>query len=228
MRLEPRRSGVAGLCLPVVMVAGVGACGMLLTWRGAAVFDAPLLLWFRDAADTGRLAGPVWMAPLWQALTWLGNAAPRVAVASATVACLLALRHWRSAVWLGSLLLGGLAVSTVLKQWVARPRPQLVVHLDHVNSMSFPSGHALNSTLFYLSVALLLACLTTRRGARWCLVAAAAALSFAIGVSRIALGVHYPTDVIAGWVAALAWLWLGWMLALRYWPGALPRSAGAA
>lgn len=195
---------------------------MWLTLRGAALFDMPLLLWFRDAADTGRLAGPAWMGWLWRALSWLGDAAPRITVAVAAVAGLLALRYRRSAVLLAAVLLGGWLLSTALKQLIARPRPQLVVALDSVSSMSFPSGHALNSTLFYLGVALILARLTASPGVRWGLYAAAVALSFATGVSRIALGVHYPSDVIAGWALGVAWLWLCWGLARRYWPGTLP------
>lgn len=210
--------------LPLLMVIAASACGFALTRYGPASFDAPLLLWFRASGDTGRLAGPDWAAAFWQGLTWLGNTTPRIVVAGLTVLGLLMLRRWHNALFITGVLLSGIALSTTLKHWVGRPRPQLVAHLDPVSSLSFPSGHALNSTLFYLTVALVLAPLLSRRVARRALYAVAASLSLATGVSRVALGVHYPTDVIAGWVISAAWLWLWFIVARHYWPKALPRA----
>src|SRR3546814_28809 len=112
-------------------------------------------------------------------------------------------------------------LSTLIKHWVGRPRPDLVAHLDHVSSASFPSGHALNSALFYVGVAVLVAQFIHRRGPRWALYALAIGLSLAIGISRVALGVHYPSDVIASWVISAAWLWLWFGAASEYWPKAI-------
>lgn len=212
--------------LPLLILMAASACGFALTHYGPASFDAPLLLWFRDSGDGGRLAGPQWAATFWLGLTWLGDTTPRIVVAGLTIFGLLMLRRWHSALFMTGVLLSGIALSTALKHWVGRPRPQLVAHLDHAGSPSFPSGHALNSTLFYLTVALVLAPLLPRRVARWALYAVAASLSLATGVSRVALGVHYPTDVIAGWVIAAAWLWLWFIVAKHYWPKALPQALG--
>lgn len=206
---------------PLFLLLAVAAIGHALTRDGPASFDAPLLLWFRQGADTATLAGPAWALAFWQGLTWLGDTLPRIVVGIGTVIGLLWLRRWHGALLLAGVLLSGLGLSTAFKQWVGRPRPQLVAHLDHVTSLSFPSGHALNSTLFYLAVALMLAPLLRARAARWVAYAVAMGLSLATGVSRVALGVHYPTDVIAGWVIAGAWVWLWFTLARRYWPQAL-------
>lgn len=209
------------------LIVATGACGAALVRGGPTGFDEGLLLWFRAGGDTAQLAGPSWILAFWQGTTWLGDGIPRIVVASLVLAGLLGLRRWQSGVFMAGVLLSGIVLSTVLKQWVGRPRPQLVEHFDHVTSASFPSGHALNSTLFYLVVALLLGGMLRRRCARRTVWFAAAILSFAIGVSRIALGVHYPTDVVAGWVAGAAWLWLWVSVARCYWPVALPgRSDG--
>jgi len=208
------------LTLPLILLIAGSAYGFALTRYGPASFDAPLLLWFRAGDDTGRIAGPEWVVAFWQGLTWLGDTAPRIAVAGLTIGWLLLRRHQHGALFLAGVLLSGIALSTTLKQWIGRPRPQLVPYLDHVGSPSFPSGHALNSTVFYLAVALLLAQCLPRR-ARWALLLAAAGLFLATGVSRIALGVHYPTDVIAGWIIGAAWVWLWFTVAKHCWPKAL-------
>lgn len=207
--------------LPLLIVMATSLWGVALTRYGPAGFDAPLLLWFRASGDTARLAGPQWASAFWLGLSWLGDTAPRVVVAGLAVLGLLLLRRWHSALFMTAVLLSGIALSTALKYWVGRPRPQLVAHLAPASSMSFPSGHALNSTLFYLTLALLLTRFLRRRSERWALYGVAAGLSLATGVSRIALGVHYPTDVIAGWVISAAWLWLWVAVASRCWPKAL-------
>ncbi|MBX9613800.1 MAG: phosphatase PAP2 family protein [Burkholderiales bacterium] len=207
--------------LPLLLLMATAASGHALTRHGPASFDAPLILWFRLSTDTATLAGPAWALAFWQALTWLGDTLPRIVVGIGTVIGLLWLRRWQGALLLAGVMLSGLALSTTCKQWVGRPRPQLVTPLDHVTSLSFPSGHALNSTLFYMAVAVMLAPLLRARAMRWAVYAVAIGLSLATGVSRVALGVHYPTDVIAGWVIAGAWVWLWFTLARRYWPRAL-------
>lgn len=207
--------------LMLMLIAAVSAGGLALTRFGPAGFDEPLLLWFRVNGHPGQLAGPEWGITFWRGLTWLGEPAPRIAMAGLTLLTLLRLRRWHGALFLAGLLISGIALSTALKHAVGRPRPQVVTPLDQVGSPSYPSGHALNSTLFFLAGALLLARPLRACGARRALYAAAAGLSLAIGLSRLALGVHYPTDVLAGWVIGGAWLGLWFAVARNYWPKAL-------
>ena len=218
--MHARPAWLTPLLLLVVITATI-ACGFALTSYGPANFDAPLLLWFRDSSDTARLAGLSWMTQFWLSMTWLGNTMPRLVVAGLTIAGLLLLRRWHGALFVTGVLLSGITLSTLIKDWVGRPRPQLVAHLDQVSSMSFPSGHALNSTLFYLMVTLIIAPLLTQRTARWFLYGLAINSSLAIGISRVALGVHWPSDVLASWVIAYCWVGLWVMLAKYYWPKAL-------
>jgi undecaprenyl-diphosphatase len=202
----------------LLILITTSACGFALTHYGPAIFDTPLLLWFRVSGDTTRLAGPEWLATFWSGLTWLGDTTQLIVLAVLTLLGLLILRRWHSALFITGIMLSGIALSTTLKHWIARPRPQLVAHLDHVSSLSFPSGHALNNTLFYLTVALLLTPMLQRRISRLAFYTSAISLPLMIGVSRIALGVHWPSDVLAGWIIAAAWFSLWLVLARYYWP----------
>jgi len=219
--VHPRDDRRRCYALPLLIVLLTVACGVALTHYGAPRMDEALLLWFRDREHGALIAGPAWVTSWWLAASGFGDVLPRVGIAVLSVLALVWLHRWRAAVWLAGVLLSGMLLSSAIKQWVARPRPQLVAHLDQVSSASFPSGHALNSTLFYLAIALLLAPLLRQRGARFALYGAAAGLSVLVGVARIALGVHYPSDVIASWAISGAWLWLWFAAAKHHWPNAL-------
>ncbi len=148
----------------------------------------------------------VWLP---RGFTLMGNTVPRIAITAAVAVLLLALRRWRQAIALVGVVATGAALDSGIKLLVMRPRPTLLPHLDHVTSASFPSGHAANGTMMYLSLALLVP-------ARWRRPAAVAAalLMGAIGLSRIALAVHWPSDVLAGWCVGAGWvlLWRPWLL----------------
>jgi len=100
---------------------------------------------------------------------------------------------------------GGYVMMTALKSGFERPRPEGVLQLSYFESSSFPSGHSMMSTLTYCTVGLLMADLAhTRRHAIY-LIVLSVGLALAVGVSRVYLGVHYPTDVVAGWIAGITW-----------------------
>lgn len=204
--------------LPILMLIVTSVGGFALARYGPASFDAPLLLWFRVSGDLDQLAGPEWAPAFWRGLTWLGDKTQLIVLAVLAILGMLHLRRWHSALFITGIMLSGIALSTILKHWVARPRPQLVAHMDHVSSQSFPSGHALNNSLFYLMIILVFAPMLRRRISRWALYASAISLPLMIGVSRIALGVHWPSDVLAGWIIATAWFYLWLVLARYYWP----------
>lgn len=200
----------------LTVLAVVVATGLALTRHGPAGYDEPILRGFRVPGDSAQLAGPVWATAGWRGLSWLGNTTPRLVVTALVIGVLGWRRQWRNVGWFAGLLLSGVALSATLKHWIGRPRPQVVAHLDHVTSASFPSGHTFNSTLFFLAVALLLAPACRGRAARATVWAAAVALPLGIGVARVALGVHYPSDVLASWMLGVAWLGLGWSVTQRF------------
>ena len=216
--IKTNKRHILSLFILILIVIATSFTGILLTHYGPAVFDPALLLIFRNSDDLSVMKGPEWIHHFWLSLTWLGDTLPRIIIASLTIAALLLIRRWRSVLFMLGVLLSGVVLSTFLKHWVGRPRPQLVPHLDHVGSQSFPSNHTLNSTLFYFTVAIVLSPLLSSYHARRMLYLAAFILSIASGLSRIALGVHWPSDVIASWLIASAWLSFWYLLTKYYWP----------
>jgi undecaprenyl-diphosphatase len=107
----------------------------------------------------------------------------------------------------------GTVASTLLKLGFDRPRPDLVAHLAHAQSSSFPSGHAMLSAVTYLTLGVLLARVHKKRRTKIIVMTYAITLTLLIGSSRVYLGVHWPTDVLAGWALGAAWAGLWWLLA---------------
>jgi len=170
--------------LPALILLLSAGGGLGLANHGPAPFDEPVLIWFRDSGNSALIAGPAWVTTFWLTVSWLGDALPRIVAAVMALIALLWFRRRRDALLMSGVLLSGLILSSAIKHWVARPRPELVAHLDHFSSASFPSGHALNSTLFYMTIALLLAPLLRRHSERLALYGVAVALSLMIGISR--------------------------------------------
>ncbi len=110
---------------------------------------------------------------------------------------------------------GGGLLNEVLKWWFARKRPEIVPHLVSVGSASFPSGHSMLALVTYLTLGALLARFASRRRSRTYCIVVSLLLALLVGLSRVYLGVHYPTDVLAGWSAGLAWALPCWLVA-RY------------
>ncbi|HKH34153.1 MAG TPA: phosphatase PAP2 family protein, partial [Beijerinckiaceae bacterium] len=110
---------------------------------------------------------------------------------------------------------GGMLMSTLLKLGFARPRPDLVPHGARVYTASFPSGHAMLSAVTYLTLGALLARVQPRRRIKAFFLGLAILLTIVIGMSRVYLGVHWPSDVLAGWCGGAAWAALCWFVALQ-------------
>lgn len=141
-------------------------------------------------------------------LTAFGGGLLRNLLALAATVALLALKQRREAVLLALTVILGMLLNSAAKEWVDRPRPAIVPHLAQTGGASFPSGHSFNAAVVYISVALAFVALIRHRPSQRCLIAVAIMASITIGWSRVWLGVHYPSDVIAGWLggAGLAFL----------------------
>ena len=107
---------------------------------------------------------------------------------------------------------GGLAISLLLKDFYDRERPQLVPHQSHTMTASFPSGHSMNAAVTYLTMAILLAKLFESTRMKAYLLFIGLLVPFLVGVSRVFVGVHWPTDVAAGWLLGLSWGLLVWVV----------------
>jgi undecaprenyl-diphosphatase len=175
-------------------------------------FDEGLLYALRTA-DPADPIGPRWFEDAVVEITALGGFGVLALVTLLAVGYVLVQGKWGAALMLLAATLGGTAISEGLKVGFARPRPDLVAHAVDVTSMSFPSGHAMLSAVTYLTLGALLA--RTQRSARLraYVLGAAVLLSLLIGLSRVYLGVHWPTDVLAGWCLGAAWALICWCAA---------------
>ncbi len=174
--------------------------------------EIDLLRLLRDPA-TGEPWGPSKMVEVARDITALGSAAVLVPVVAFIVGFLLLSRRFAAALFLAVASLGGATLNELLKTLYGRTRPDEALRLVDIDSLSFPSGHAMSSATIYLTVAVLLARLADRPREKVYVFAAALLLSFAVGFSRVYLGVHYPTDVVAGWAAGVAWAQMCWFSA---------------
>lgn len=158
--------------------------------------------------------GPPWLREMGRDVTALGGVAVLMLVTFAVAGYLLMIRKYH-AMWLMLIAtFGGLFISTALKRAIDRPRPS-VSHYSYVYTSSFPSGHSMLSAVVYLTLGSMMTRLVPRRSEKIYCLTVALLLTFLVGVSRIYMGVHYPTDVLAGWCAGLVWAVLCW-LATRY------------
>ena len=178
-------------------------------------FDERVLRSLRTPAEAGTLIGPDWMAPAARDISSLGGTTLLLAITVGTAGFLL-LSGKARAVWLVLLApaTGTVAVA-VLKAIFARPRPDIVPHLETVTSYSFPSGHSMLTAIVYLTLGALVAGMLPDRRKKVYVLLAAVTITALVGMSRMMLGVHYPTDVLAGWAAGLTWAILWWLAERR-------------
>jgi undecaprenyl-diphosphatase len=175
-------------------------------------FDREILVALRDPLNAARPIGPPWMVGAALDITALGSATV-LGLAVIIVAGFLVLQGlWRRALIVVAASLGGWFINGALKLLFQRPRPDIVPHLREVMTMSFPSGHALQSAAVYLTLGALTMRFAHRRLTKFYCMAVAAMATVLVGTSRVYLGVHYPTDVIAGWLIGLSWALLCWMI----------------
>jgi undecaprenyl-diphosphatase len=184
------------------------ALGAGLLLAGASLFttgrvtglDAAILVWVRErSGDHG------WLIAISRGVTVMGNNVTLWIATAVAIAVYAIGRRWQWCAYLACTTAGGAVIISAIKAAVGRPRPMVVSHLVRVQTASFPSGHAMDSAFVYGSIAIAIVA-GAGGGRRWDMaVVAAMLLVFAIGASRIVLGVHWPTDVAAGWAVGLCW-----------------------
>ena len=180
-----------------------------------AAFDRAAILAFRSAGNISDPVGPPWVEEEVRDITALGSIIVVVILSSAVIFYLLLLGRRGAALLLLISLAGGTVLNDLLKYIFDRPRPDLVLHNAQVFTSSFPSGHAAVSAVVYLTLGALLARDAPSIAVKIYVMAVAMFLVFLIGVSRNFLGLHYPTDVLAGWCIGSAWAMTCWLAADR-------------
>ncbi|MFN3319046.1 MAG: phosphatase PAP2 family protein [Allorhizobium sp.] len=178
-------------------------------------FDEGVLLMLRDPADPAMPRGPAWLTKMMVDITALGGVTVLTLLVTLVVVYLALRQKYRTALFVTASILGGWALSSAMKLGIARPRPEVVQHLVEVTDMSFPSGHAMLSAITYLTLGAMLSRLEERASLRYFFPLVAVVLTLIIGLSRIYLGVHYPTDVLGGWAAGTVWACGSWFVARR-------------
>lgn len=208
-RIDPRKA------LVVAALCWLGFAAMVWAVQNghtAGIDQAGLLFW-RGTDLTPR--GSPRLAEAVRDITALGGIVLRNLFALMGVAALLFMRMRRPALLLALTVALAWIVNSALKDLVGRARPQIVPHLMEAGGNSFPSGHSFNAAVVYISVALAFAALSARATVRITVIATALIASVLIAGSRVWLGVHWPSDVIAGWLGGAGWAFLASALLYR-------------
>jgi undecaprenyl-diphosphatase len=166
--------------------------------------DRAIMLGMRENGDPSDPFGPFWLEETMRDFTAMGSGA--VLIFLAIAACgFLALRRQFFGAWLiMGASTGGILISLVMKNLFDRPRPDFVARGEAMTS-SFPSGHSMMAAIVYLTLGFVMAQLTASRRLKGYMIALACLASFLVGLSRVYLGMHFPTDVLAGWAIGFAW-----------------------
>jgi undecaprenyl-diphosphatase len=207
------------------LLVGLGGCVLLfafLVLAGEVMggetlgFDRRIVLAFRKADDPARPIGPAWITGALLDLTALGGPTVISLVVLSVVGFLvLQTRYW-TAFFIVMTAASGELVNYAMKNVFSRARPGIVPHLREAFSSSFPSGHAMQSAIIYLTLGAMLMRIAERRVTKIYCCTIAMLMTFLVGLSRIWLGVHYPTDVLGGWIIGLLWASVCWLVAQQY------------
>jgi undecaprenyl-diphosphatase len=207
------------------LLLGLGACVLLFVFLKLAsevmegdtlAMDTKIVRAFRQPDDPSKPIGPPWMASVLEDLTALGGPTVTWLVILSLTGYLLLQTKYRTALFVFLTAGSGDLVNHAIKGLFSRARPTVVPHLRDAFNTSFPSGHAMESAIVYLTLAAMLMRIVDGRITKAYCFGLAIVITFLVGLSRVALGVHYPTDVIGGWIIGLFWASLCWLAAHHY------------
>jgi undecaprenyl-diphosphatase len=205
--------------LTALLVAAVGVMTFIevaddMTEADGQALDHQVLALLRPYADDpGRPWGPWWLEEAAADITSLGGISVLGLFATIVVLFLLSQRKWLSSLLLTLGLVGGVLLSEGLKAVFERERPPAVAQAVETINASFPSGHALLATVFYLSIGVMLTRAFPRRRFKMFVLGVGIVLAILVGLTRIYLGAHWASDVFAGWAVGAAWAMALWLVA---------------
>src|SRR5262245_37342162 len=181
---------------------------------GTRAFDERVLLAFRKPGNIAEPVGPAWLREMVRDVTALGSTGVLAIMVLAVSGFLAMTRKGHAALAVLVAVISGVLIGQTTKWAFARPRPELVPHGMEVTTASFPSGHAMMSALVYLTLGALLARTQAGQAVKAYILTVAVVLTVLVGVSRIYLGVHWPSDVLAGWALGGVWALACWFVML--------------
>lgn len=190
-------------------------------------FDTAVLTFLRMPEDTSTPIGPAWLLNAMTDITALGGYAVLTLVTLAAVLYRVARNDGFTAVLIAAAVGTGALLGNLLKLGFDRPRPDIVEHLTHATSSSFPSGHATLAAVTYLTLGALIARGQPRLSIKALVLGGAIFITVLVGFSRVYLGVHWPTDVLAGWCLGAAWAAFWWLALLRVKPATEDAPSGS-
>ncbi|GAC1470956.1 MAG: phosphatase PAP2 family protein [Isosphaeraceae bacterium] len=206
---------LAGLLIPVTgVLAFILLADKVMEGRTQRM-DEKIVRALRRPDNPALPLGPAWIPEVARDITALGSVTLIVLNTGAVAGYLVLGRKYAATLFLLGAIGSGFALSAFLKSLFQRPRPALVPHLMQASYSSFPSGHSMMSAVVYLTLGALLARLVAGERQKFYALTVAVALTGLVGVSRVYMGVHYPTDVLAGWCAGLVWASLCWLAGRR-------------
>lgn len=189
------------------------ALAIVASGESPVALDVNLLMALRVPERPDDPLGPRWLEEAARDVTALGSNTVLVVMLLCTCSYLALQQKFRLALFVALVVAGGVAMSFLLKAGFDRPRPDLVAHQAQVFTSSFPSSHAMASAVAFLTLGALLARTEASKRLRAFLLGMAVVLTLIVGTSRVYLGVHWPSDVVAGWAAGAAWTILACLLA---------------
>ena len=198
------RSVYAGALVAAGLLGGFGLLADEVVEGDTLNFDNAVLLALRTPGDPADPIGPAWFEEAVRDVTSLGSFSVLGILVVVVFAYLLLVGKQRTGWFMVFAVVSGTIISTVLKMLFDRPRPDLT-GVTKVFTASFPSGHATVSAVVFLTIGAMLAEATPEQRLKLFYIVTAVLLTVLVGASRIYLGVHYPTDVLAGWSLGAAW-----------------------
>jgi len=204
-----------GLALSTILFLFVQLAGEVMEGDTQSL-DATIVRSLRNDADPSRPVGPVWMEKVLLDITALGSPVVLGLVVLIITGYLLLEQRIVTAMMVLATSITGELLNESLKLLFERPRPDVVPHLQSVVTASFPSGHAMQSAVIYLTLGALLARVVEGRLTRLYCIGIATFLTFIVGLSRVFLGVHYPTDVLGGWMLGFMWAAVTFLVMRRF------------
>ena len=177
------------------------------------IIDTQIMLLMREPNDSTNPLGPGWFEEMMRDISGLGGVAILTFITLASALYLFLINKKGLALYLLAAVGTGAVFSSLLKAGFDRPRPDLVPHGSIVYTASFPSGHSLIAAIVYLTLAALLAESQPRYRLKIYFLSLAIVMTLLIGISRVYLGVHWPSDVVAGWLGGSAWAFMFWIIA---------------
>ena len=212
-RLE--RGTLLTLILAAAALYAFAALAGAVGGGGTYAFDERVLLALRVPGNLADPIGPKWVEEMMRDITALGSTAVLTLMVLVVTGYLLLSDKRRSALTVLFAVVSGVVVSQAAKIAYDRPRPELVPHGAEVYTASFPSGHSMMAAIVYLTLGALLARTQADLRVKMYILGAAVLLALLVGVSRVYLGVHWPTDVLAGWALGGMWAMLCRLVMLR-------------